>query len=79
MTTTDSAIIPVILSGGSGTRLWPVSRESLPKQFWPLISDLPMIAQTATRARGPGFAAPMVVCNVEHRFLVAGQLQQAGF
>ena len=79
MTTTDSAIIPVILSGGSGTRLWPVSRESLPKQFWPLISDLPMIAQTATRARGPGFAAPMVVCNVEHRFLVAGPLQQAGF
>jgi mannose-1-phosphate guanylyltransferase / mannose-6-phosphate isomerase len=71
-------VIPVILSGGSGTRLWPVSRESFPKQFWPLISDRSMIQETAGRALGEGFAAPMVVCNHEHRFLVAEQMRLAG-
>jgi mannose-1-phosphate guanylyltransferase/mannose-6-phosphate isomerase len=72
------AIVPVILSGGSGTRLWPVSRESYPKQFWPLISDRTMIQETALRANGPGFAAPMVICNQEHRFVVAEQLRAVG-
>ncbi len=71
-------IVPVILSGGSGTRLWPVSRGSFPKQLWPLISDRSMIQETALRARGEGFAAPVVVCNEEHRFLIAEQLRQAG-
>jgi len=71
----ESGIIPVILSGGSGTRLWPVSRESFPKQFWPLISDRTMIQETASRAIGPGFAAPIVVCNEGHRFIVAEQLR----
>ncbi len=71
-------IIPVILSGGSGTRLWPVSRESFPKQFWPLLSDRSMIEETARRAVGPGFAPPIVVCNQDHRFLVAEQMREAG-
>ena len=71
-------IVPVILSGGSGTRLWPVSRKSFPKQFWPLVSDRSLIQDTALRGRGPGFAAPVVVCNQEHRFVVAEQLRNAG-
>jgi mannose-1-phosphate guanylyltransferase/mannose-6-phosphate isomerase len=71
-------IIPVILSGGSGTRLWPVSRESFPKQLWPLISDHTLLQETALRARGDRFAAPVVVCNQEHRFLIAEQLRAAG-
>ena len=72
---TDQRIIPVILSGGTGTRLWPVSRESFPKQLWPLVSDATLLQQTAQRARGEGFAAPIVVCNQEHRFLIAEQLR----
>lgn len=71
-------VVPVILSGGSGTRLWPVSRESYPKQFWPLVSERSMIQETALRAHGPGFAPPLVVCNQEHRFVVAEQLRLAG-
>jgi mannose-1-phosphate guanylyltransferase/mannose-6-phosphate isomerase len=71
-------VIPVILSGGSGTRLWPVSRESFPKQFWPLVSERSLIQETALRATGPGFAPPIVVCNHAHRFLVAEQLREAG-
>src|SRR5215472_57946 len=74
----SSRIVPVILSGGSGTRLWPVSRESFPKQFWPLLSHRSMIEETARRALGDGFAAPMVVCNQEHRFLIAEQMRNAG-
>ncbi len=73
-----SLVVPVILSGGSGTRLWPVSRESFPKQFWPLLSDRSMIEETARRALGPGFAAPIVVCNHDHRFVVAEQMRHAG-
>ena len=71
-------IVPVILSGGSGTRLWPVSRESFPKQLWPLISERSMLQETALRATGAGFAPPVVVCNEEHRFLIAEQLREAG-
>jgi mannose-1-phosphate guanylyltransferase / mannose-6-phosphate isomerase len=74
----DDRIIPVILSGGSGTRLWPVSRESHPKQFWPLTSDNTLIQDTALRATGERFAAPLVVCNQDHRFMVAEQLRAAG-
>jgi mannose-1-phosphate guanylyltransferase/mannose-6-phosphate isomerase len=72
------AIIPVILSGGSGTRLWPVSRESFPKQLWPLVSERTLLQETALRACGEGFAPPIVVCNQEHRFLIAEQLRAAG-
>jgi mannose-1-phosphate guanylyltransferase / mannose-6-phosphate isomerase len=71
-------VVPVILSGGSGTRLWPVSRESFPKQFWPLVSDHSMLQETALRAVGEPFAPPLVVCNQEHRFLIAEQLRAVG-
>ncbi|MBN9561692.1 MAG: mannose-1-phosphate guanylyltransferase/mannose-6-phosphate isomerase [Alphaproteobacteria bacterium] len=74
----EQRVIPVILSGGSGSRLWPVSRESFPKQLWPLISDSSMIQETARRAHGQDFAPPIVVCNQEHRFLIAEQLRAAG-
>lgn len=74
----DSAarIVPVLLSGGTGTRLWPLSREGYPKQFWPLATKRTMLQETASRARGPGFAPPMVVCGEAHRFLVAEQLAE---
>jgi mannose-1-phosphate guanylyltransferase / mannose-6-phosphate isomerase len=75
---TTQRVLPVILSGGSGTRLWPVSRESFPKQLWPLTSDRSLLQETALRASGPGFVPPMVVCNEEHRFLIAEQLRSAG-
>jgi mannose-1-phosphate guanylyltransferase/mannose-1-phosphate guanylyltransferase/mannose-6-phosphate isomerase len=78
MSATETAILPVILSGGTGTRLWPLSREGYPKQFWPLASARPMLEQTAARAEGPGFLPPMVVCNEAHRFLVAEQLRGRG-
>ena len=70
--------VPVILSGGSGTRLWPVSRESFPKHLWPLVSNHSLIQETALRATGAGFAPPVVVCNEAHRFLIAEQLREAG-
>ncbi len=73
-----ASIVPVILSGGTGTRLWPVSRESFPKQLWPLVSDHTMLQDTVLRGVGPGFARPIVVCNQEHRFLIAEQLRTAG-
>ncbi len=73
-----AVIVPVILSGGSGTRLWPVSRESFPKQFWPLVSDRSLIAETALRTFGGEFAPPIIVCNEAHRFMVAEQLREAG-
>ncbi len=74
----EGRIVPVILSGGSGTRLWPVSRETFPKQLWPLVSARTMMQETALRAQGPDFAPPIVVCNQEHRFLVGEQLRAAG-
>ena len=71
-------VVPVILSGGSGSRLWPLSREGYPKQFWPLLGGgRTMLQETASRAAGPGFAPPVVVCNEAHRFLVAEQLREA--
>lgn len=75
---TESRIVPVILSGGSGTQLWPVSRESFPKQLWPLVSERTMMQETALRAADAAFAHPIVVCNQEHRFLIAEQLREAG-
>jgi len=74
----ETEIVPVILSGGSGSRLWPISRESFPKQLWPLVTDKSLLQQTAERGAGAGFAPPIVVCNQEHRFLVAEQLRGAG-
>jgi mannose-1-phosphate guanylyltransferase/mannose-6-phosphate isomerase len=66
---------PVILCGGSGTRLWPLSRQALPKQFLPLLSNRSLLQDTALRLQGLHQLAPaLVVCNTEHRFLVADQL-----
>ena len=74
-----SALVPVILSGGSGTRLWPLSRESHPKQFLPLLGERSLLQMTWLRLRGlPGADAPLVVANEEHRFLVAEQLRLVG-
>ncbi|OYQ35506.1 mannose-1-phosphate guanylyltransferase/mannose-6-phosphate isomerase [Niveispirillum lacus] len=79
MTQNASAIIPVLLSGGSGSRLWPVSRERFPKQLLNLCGDRTMIQETALRVgSGFGFADPIVICNQEHRFAIAEQLQEVG-
>jgi mannose-1-phosphate guanylyltransferase / mannose-6-phosphate isomerase len=76
-------IVPVILSGGSGTRLWPLSRENQPKQFLALSGPLTMLQATACRLEGFGGEAGgcgpvIVVCNAEHRFMAAEQLRAAG-
>ncbi|HLM53379.1 MAG TPA: mannose-1-phosphate guanylyltransferase/mannose-6-phosphate isomerase [Pseudoxanthomonas sp.] len=69
---------PVLLSGGSGTRLWPLSREAYPKQFLPLVGQRTMLQDTWLRVAPIAAAAPLVVANEEHRFLVAEQLRQIG-
>lgn len=72
-------IHPVILSGGAGTRLWPLSRSAYPKQLMPLLSELSLLQETARRVSDPArFAAPLLVCNDEHRFIVAEQLRAIG-
>mgnify|MGYP000559902060 FL=1 len=72
-------IYPVILSGGAGTRLWPLSRAVLPKQLLPIVADKTMLQDTALRVAGlPGLMAPLVVCGNDHRFMVAEQLRAAG-
>jgi mannose-1-phosphate guanylyltransferase/mannose-6-phosphate isomerase len=72
-------MIPVILSGGSGTRLWPLSRGQYPKQFLPLITDHTMIQETILRLNGlEGLKAPIAVCNEDHRFMMAEQLWEIG-
>jgi mannose-1-phosphate guanylyltransferase/mannose-6-phosphate isomerase len=78
---------PVILSGGAGTRLWPLSREAHPKQFLPLVDDRSLLQATVRRLDGLAdarvgqpipVAAPLVVCNEQHRFLVVDQLVEEG-
>ena len=72
-------LVPVLLSGGSGTRLWPLSREMHPKQFQPLVGEKSLLQATWERLQGlPDLAAPIVVANEEHRFMVAEQLRQLG-
>lgn len=78
-TSQHARIFPVILSGGSGVRLWPMSREQYPKQFLPLCSERSMLQETALRVADPArFAPPLVVCNQEHRFVIAEQMRQIG-
>jgi mannose-1-phosphate guanylyltransferase/mannose-6-phosphate isomerase len=70
-------IIPVILSGGIGSRLWPLSREQYPKQYLPLVGDYTMLQETILRLEGlDNIIDPIIVCNADHRFLVAEQCQQ---
>ena len=71
-------IIPVILAGGSGTRLWPLSRKSYPKQFSKLLGETTLFQQSAQRMSGDEFAAPIVVTNSDFRFIVVEQLQEVG-
>ncbi len=73
-----SQILPVILSGGSGTRLWPLSREAYPKQFLSLTGEHTMLQDTWLRVAGVATQPPIVVANESHRFVAAEQLQQAG-
>lgn len=71
-------IHPVIIAGGTGTRLWPLSRESYPKQFLPLEGNCTMLQRTITRLNKLDLFPPLVICNEEHRFLVAEQLREVG-
>lgn len=71
-------LVPVILSGGSGSRLWPLSREEAPKQFLPLLEQQSLLQRTALRASEAGAGAPLIVCNQAHRFLVAQQFADLG-
>ena len=79
MNITDNSIIPVILSGGSGTRLWPLSRESYPKQFLALDSRTKktLLQKTYERLLGlEGLENPILICNEDHRFIVAEQFRE---
>lgn len=71
------AIVPVVLSGGAGTRLWPLSLPERPKQFLPLGGTRTLFQETLARVSGRGFRPPVIVCNDDHRFLVAEQLRAA--
>ncbi len=72
-------LYPVILVGGSGTRLWPLSRQSMPKQFLPLASQHSLLQDTLLRLKGiEEIALPVFLCNQEHRFLVAEQVREVG-
>ena len=73
-------VVPVILCGGAGSRLWPVSRQLLPKQFLPLVTGQTLLQDTASRAREVAGerALPVVICNEAHRFLVQDQLAEIG-
>ena len=74
-----ATITPVLLCGGVGSRLWPVSRQGRPKQYLNLIGESSMLQQTLTRIESLTQTAPIIVCNEEHRFLVAEQVRQLGF
>jgi mannose-1-phosphate guanylyltransferase / mannose-6-phosphate isomerase len=72
-------IIPVILSGGSGKRLWPLSRNDYPKQYLPLVDDYTMLQETILRLKGlDNLGDPIIICNADHRFLVAEQCKNIG-
>ena len=72
----SNKILPVVLSGGSGTRLWPLSRELYPKQLLPLVDEKTMLQNTVTRLEGiANLGPPLIICNESHRFMVAEQLR----
>lgn len=74
-----TALVPVILCGGTGTRLWPLSRASYPKQYWALAGDHTLLQQTQERLNGlASLQPPLLVCNEDHRFIVAEQMRQIG-
>ena len=70
---------PFILSGGSGSRLWPLSRELYPKQFLTLSGEQSMLQQTIARLDGIDHAPSLLICNEEHRFIAAEQMRLGGF
>ncbi len=70
--------LPVIMAGGSGTRLWPLSRQHYPKQFHALTGERSLLQETVMRLEGMEATTPLLICNEEHRFLVAEQLRQIG-
>ncbi len=70
-------IVPVIMAGGSGSRLWPLSRSHYPKQFLPLVNDSSMLQDTCARLQGVEHQPPVFVCGEDHRFIVAEQLREA--
>ena len=75
----SAQIIPVIMCGGAGTRLWPVSRESMPKQFVALVGQGSTFQQVLTRISDPGlFLRPIIITNADFRFIVAEQLRELG-
>jgi mannose-1-phosphate guanylyltransferase len=79
--TAQTSLVPVILCGGTGTRLWPLSRASYPKQYWPLAGsgEATLLQQTQQRLAGlANLAAPLLICNEDHRFIVAEQMRQIG-
>ena len=78
MTDAQPTITPVLLCGGSGTRLWPLSRKSYPKQFSALLGDQSLFQASAERLSGAGYAAPLVITNSDFRFIVTEQLAEAG-
>jgi mannose-1-phosphate guanylyltransferase / mannose-6-phosphate isomerase len=78
MTANTKQIHPVILSGGSGTRLWPLSRKLSPKQLLALTGPSSLLHETAKRMHGAAFAKPVIICNRDHRFLIAEQMREVG-
>jgi mannose-1-phosphate guanylyltransferase len=76
---TDALIHPVVLSGGAGTRLWPLSRTLYPKQLLPLTAERSLLQETVARVGDSAtFAAPLLICNEEHRFIIAEQIRESG-
>ena len=73
-----TTIYPVILCGGSGTRLWPLSRRSMPKQFLSLAGEHSLFQQAAKRASAPGLGKPLIITSNEYRFIAAQQLIDMG-